>query len=464
MDYKSFIATKARLVKPCGFAWKSDTDTIFPYQKDLVTWALRRGKAAIFADTGLGKTRMMLHWAHAVHEKTSKPVLILAPLAVAAQTVAEGARIGIQVTHAREPEQVQPGINITNYDRLHKFEAHRFGAIVLDESSILKSFTGSTRNAIIEAFAATPYKLACTATPAPNDFTELGNHAEFLGVMSRTEMLSTWFVHDGGSTQDWRLKGHATQEFWRWVSSWGAMVRMPSDLGYDDASHILPPLTVHEHVLPASSDDAFARGFLFAQPAATLHDQRTARRASIQARVAKVAELVAAEPNEPWVIWCELNDEGDAITAAIDGAVQVAGADSNEIKEARLTAFANGSVRVITSKQSICGWGLNWQHCARVAFLGIGHSFEGYYQAIRRNWRFGQKREVIAHIVTSEAEGAVLANLRRKEAEWRLASEEMGAHTRAFVRADVQGLSRQTDEYKATKKTQVPNWLKEGAA
>jgi hypothetical protein len=465
-DYKVFLSRKLVRAEPVGFEPSSDVfglEALFPFQRALVQWCCRRGRAALFADTGLGKTRMQLAWAEQVVHETGGSVLILAPLAVAAQTVREGAAMGITVAHLRTAEDVaslEEPIAVINYDRLHLIDSMCFAGVVLDESSCLKDYTSATRNALIEAFARTPYKLACTATPAPNDHIELGNHAEFLGIMSRTEMLSQWFVHDGGSTQDWRIKGHAVESFWRWVASWAALVRRPSDLGYDDGAYALPPLEVHEHVVAADLATAHAAGKLFVEPAQTLDEQRKARRASLADRVARAAELIMAEPGEPWVVWCELNDEADALEEAIGDAVQIAGSHKIEVKEHCLNEFATGRLRVLISKPSICGWGLNWQHCARVAFVGIGHSFEAYYQAVRRCWRFGQTRPVIVHIVTSEAEGAVVANLRRKQSDAQRMADEMRVHVAAHVRAAVGGTARETTPYEPRKALALPSWLR----
>lgn len=455
--YQKFVSRKLASVMPTGLIDVPALDALdlMPHQRDLVTWALRRGRCAIFADTGLGKTRMQLAWAHEVHKATGHAVLILAPLAVAAQTVAEGEAIGIAVTHCREPEDVRPGLNITNYDRLHKFDAEAFGAVVLDESSCIKHHDTKTLAQLLEAFAGTPFKLCATATPAPNDWTELGTHAEFLGICSRQEMLAEYFVHDGGETQVWRIKGHAREQFWRWVSSWGAMVRKPSDLGHDDAAYNLPPLSVTEHMVETEASTA---GMLFALEAQTLSERREARKASMADRVAECAAMVNADV-EPWVVWCDLNAESDALVKAIDGAVAISGSDDPDVKERRLADFAAGRIRVLVSKPSICGWGLNWQHCARMAFVGVTDSFEAYYQAVRRCWRFGQRREVAVHIFASQLEGAIVANLKRKEAAAQSMAEQLSAETRDAVREQVAGTSRKTNTYAPRQRIAAPTWL-----
>lgn len=455
--YSEFVARKLSSVMPTGLGVIPellDVD-LMPHQRDLVQWALRRGRCAIFADTGLGKTRMQLVWADEVHKATGHDVLILAPLAVAAQTVSEGAMIGVNVTHCREADDVRPGINITNYDRVHKFDADVFGAVVLDESSCIKHQDTRTFAQLLDLFDETPFKLCATATPAPNDWTELGTHAEFLGICSRQEMLAEYFVHDGGETQVWRLKGHARGQFWKWVSAWGAMVRTPSDLGYDDTAYNLPALRVSEHLVHT---DASTAGMLFALEAQTLSERRDARRASMVDRVAECAAIVNADA-QPWVVWCDLNAESTALVNAIDGSVEITGSDDSDVKERRLVDFAAGRIRVIVSKPSICGWGLNWQHCARMAFVGVTDSFEAYYQAVRRCWRFGQSREVDVHIFASQLEGAVVANLKRKEAAAKLMGEQLSLETRGAVREEVAGSERKTNPYNAMTHIAAPSWL-----
>jgi len=414
IDYESFLATKRRLCQPQGFDAATLSAHLFPFQEAVTRWAIHRGSAAIFAGTGMGKTAMQLEWAHRVSAHAGGPVLILAPLAVSAQTVREGAKFGIDVTLCREDADVRPGINITNYERFERFSVPQFAGVVLDESSILKSHDGKTRTALIEAWQRTRFRLACTATPAPNDVMELANHAEFLGVSSRTEMLATYFVHDGGETQKWRLKGHAEEPFWEWLASWAVMFRSPSDLGYSDEDYVLPELRMHQHIVEPGEA---AEGMLFAVEAQTLLERQRARKASTERRAAAAADLVNAEPDEPWIIWTDLNAEADTVQRMIPGAIQVAGSDHPDVKEQRLGAFSTGAERVLVSKPSIAGYGMNWQHCARVVFVGLSDSWEAYFQAIRRCWRFGQTRPVECHVVISAAEGAVLANIQRKEKE-----------------------------------------------
>lgn len=462
MTYSRFVAHKLSKVPPTGLeSWGALPASLFDHQRVLVEWALRRGRCALFADTGLGKTRMQLAWADQVHRQAGADVLILAPLAVAAQTVGEGAGIGIAVTHCRELADVRPGINITNYDRLHKFDPARFGGVVLDESSCIKHHTSKTLQTLLDAFKGTPFKLCATATPAPNDWTELGTHAEFLGICSQVEMLAEFFVHDGGETQTWRLKKHARHIFWRWVSGWAALVRKPSDLGYDDAGYDLPPLSVSEHLVETAAEPT--TGMLFALEANTLSERRDARRASLAGRVSACAAKVNAD-RQPWIVWCDLNAEADALKAAIPDAVEIRGPDDADVKEQRLADFAAGEIRVLITKPSIAGFGLNWQHCARMAFVGVTDSWEAYYQAVRRCWRFGQLRPVDVHIFASQLEGAIVANLKRKEADALAMSDALSAETLDAVRAAVIGQARQTNDYNAATPMAIPHWLVSEAA
>lgn len=458
VSYAQFVASKLGINQSTGIASGFSVPvSLFPHQSALTAWSLRRGRSAIFADTGLGKSRMQIAWADAVHRYTKRPVLILAPLAVASQTVMEGAALAVEIQLCRDAADVGPGINITNYDRLHKFDPSMFGGVVLDESSCIKHHDAKTFRILIDAFRDTQFKLCATATPAPNDWTELGTHAEFLGVCTRQEMLAEFFTHDGGDTSVWRLKGHARQIFWRWVCQWGALVRKPSDLGFDDSAYDLPPLHLHEHTVETEMP---LNGMLFAAEAQTLSERRDARRMSVDDRVRDCAAIVNEDSGEPWVVWCDLNAEGDALTKAINGAVQIAGADSVEVKEHRLADFAAGKFRVLVSKPSICGFGLNWQHSARMAFVGVTDSFEAYYQAVRRCWRFGQTRDVHVHVFASSAEGAVVANLKRKERDAQLMAQSLSAETHDAVMQSVTGTVRSTNTHNATNPVAVPSFLK----
>ncbi|BDU72357.1 DEAD/DEAH box helicase [Mesoterricola silvestris] len=450
-DYASFLDSKAIRAIPTGLPSPAEPPAmLFPFQRDIVKWALRRGRAAIFADCGLGKTPMQLAWADQIPGR----VLILAPLAVAQQTCREGQKFGIGVTYSRVP--CDDRIVITNYEMLEHFNPSDFAGIVLDESSILKSYDGKFRNQIIDSFRDTPFKLACTATPAPNDHMELGNHAEFLGVLTRTEMLSTFFVHDGGDTSQWRLKGHAQKDFWQWVCSWAVMIRKPSDLGYEDGAFTLPPLEMHQHIVEAMSTP---EGALFALEATTLQERQQARKGTTKERCEAVAALVAEKPHEPWLVWCNLNDESATVTSMIPGAVEVTGSDSNEKKELAMLGFVTGDVQILTSKPSICGYGMNFQRCANVAFLGLSDSYEQFYQAVRRSYRFGQTQTVHCHIVTSDIEGAVVANIQRKEADAARMAAEMVDHMRDMNEADIRGSVRTSDSYEPRVDMELPFWM-----
>lgn len=427
---------------------------LFPHQRDLTRWALRRCRAAVFADTGLGKTAIEIEWS--AHVSTKGRVLILAPLAVAEQISREAERWGVAIPYRRE--DAGDPITVTNYEMLHHFDASLFAGVVLDEASILKSYDGATKRALCDAFVSTPYKLVASATPAPNDFTELGNQSEFLGIKSRVEMLAEYFVHDGGSTQDWRLKGHAEDAFWRWVCTWGAMVKRPSDLGHDDGGFALPPLEIVEHTVPVDHTTAHAAGMLFASEAQTLNEQRTVRRATMSARVELAAKL--AEGDEPALVWCELNDESAALTKAIPGAVEVTGSDEPEVKAERLLAFAGGKSRVLVSKSSIAGFGLNLQVCNRMIFVGASHSYEQTYQAIRRCWRFGQTRPVTVHVILAETDGAIIANFKRKQADAEQLSREMVARMGETMRAEIHGAVREWNEYQPKQTMTAPTWAR----
>jgi superfamily II DNA or RNA helicase len=455
--YDDVIARKSASPLASGLT-DADIDLaphLFGHQTDLVRWALRRGRAALFADTGLGKGPMAIEWARNVAKRGR--VLVLAPLAVGPQLSREAARFAVHAPYLRADDPDLP-IVVTNYEMLHAFDPEAFTGVVLDESSILKAFNGKTRTRLIDAFRETPFKLACTATPAPNDFTELGNHAEFLGIKSRTEMLAEYFVHDGGSTQDWHLKGHAVIPFWRWVATWGAVIRMPSDLGYEDGAFKLPPLTMREHIV-TSPHDHRATGNLFADDARTLAEQRAARRATIDARAEKVAELVHAH-NGCDVVWCELNDEQDACAEALgDNAVSIAGKTPDDEKIALHEAWLKGEVKTLVTKGSLFGFGLNWQHCNHQVFAGPSNSYERTYQSVRRCWRFGQTREVLIDVVRSDQDGAIVENFRAKEADAARMAREMAVHVREVVRAEVQGLRREFNPYQPAAPMAIPSWL-----
>jgi len=440
MNYREFLASKRIVVSPSGFDCEDISHKLFDFQRDIVRWSLKKGKAAVFCGTGLGKTPMQLSWAKCVSNHTGGDVLILAPLAVAQQTAREGEKFNVSVTVCRSQADVKPGVNITNYEMLHAFDASHFQGIVLDESSILKAFEGRTRNEIIGAFRNTPYKLACTATPAPNDHMELGNHAEFLGVMGRTEMLSMFFVHDGGETSKWRLKGHARQSFWEWVASWAVMMSMPSDLGYENGKFELPPLNIHQiTVKPANS--------AFTEEAKTLQDRRQARRESIEDRIRACIGITRDEMDK-WLIWCNLNAEQDALAKAFgDKCVSVQGSTPHDKRLEMEKAWREGDVPVLVSKPEIFGFGLNWQHCNKMAFVGLSDSFEQYFQAVRRCWRFGQDKPVDVYVITAEAEGAVVKNIERKEADFKEMLSGMISATQEITKQNIRQLVRDEAVY-----------------
>jgi DNA modification methylase/superfamily II DNA or RNA helicase len=444
--YQEFIASKVPRVLDAGFEI-SDGDInemLFSFQRALVKWALRRGRAAIFADTGLGKTPMQLEWARHVAMRSGGRVLVLAPLCVSQQTVGEAAKFGISAAYCRKQDDITTDIVVTNYEMLDSFDADSFAGIVLDESSIIKHTDGKTRKKITEAFADTQYRLSCTATPAPNDYMELGNQAEFLGVMSGVEMLAMYFIHDGGDTSKWRLKGHGEGRFWEWLSTWAMVVKRPSDIGFSDEGYDLPPLLFHEHVVESPTPD----GMLFPDVASRLLDRNRARKESVDSRVAKCAEIVNGHDRQS-IVWCHLNDESAKLTAAIDGAVEVKGADSIDEKESRISAFINGDVRVLISKPKIAGFGLNLQHVHDMAFVGLSDSWEQFYQAVRRCWRFGQTNEVDVHIISAQSEGAVVSNIKRKEAAAQAMSQSMVQHMEKSMKSEIGTLTEQTrSEYR----------------
>ena len=444
MDYESFVASKRRAEVATGHKPGQLNEHLFDFQAAIVEWAVRRGRAAIFADTGLGKTLMQLSWADEVASQTGGIVLVLAPLAVSEQTIEQGRAFGIEVFRVVQGgTPTGPGVWITNYERMDSIDFTELHGLVLDESSILKAHDGKTRQRIIEAAQGVPYRLSCTATPSPNDFEELGNQCEFLGVMTRTEMLATYFVNDTGDTGTWRLKGWGASKFWEWMGTWAVVLRNPQDLGFNGARYELPPLNYHEHVVETEQ----LTGELFARPAMGLAERRKAQRDSVEARCRALADVVNAEPGEPWLIWCHLNDEAELITQLIPGAVNVQGSDSPESKSKNLLGFAHGEIRVLVSKPKIAGFGMNWQHCARMAFVGLDDSFEKFYQAVRRCYRFGQKREVQVHLFTAENEGQILANLKRKEVQHHEISANMIEHMKEIMNHELTGQTNVVEAY-----------------
>lgn len=417
LQYGDFLSTKTQLGTADGFEPIYMPGALFDFQRHIVEWAMRIGRAGIFADCGLGKTPMQLVWAENIVRKHNGRVLILTPLAVSAQTVREGEKFGIECRRSADGKPVGH-ITVTNYEKLHLFDANDFDGMVCDESSILKSFDGVRRSEITEFMRKLRYRLLCTATAAPNDYFELGTSSEALGYLGHMDMLNRFFKNDlnnsatgraYGNVMKWRFKGHAEQPFWRWVCSWGRAVRKPSDLGFDDQAFVLPPLIEREHVVSTSK---LAEGMLFALPAVGLREQRDEARRTIEERCEKVLSLVG-DTGQPALVWCHLNPEGDLLERIIPGAVQVSGDDSDEAKEEKFLGFASGEIRVLITKPKIGAWGLNFQHCAHLTFFP-SHSFEQYYQGVRRCWRFGQTRPVTVDIVTTEGGQGVMRNLQRK--------------------------------------------------
>lgn len=460
--YLDFLAKKAITDPSTGLTDLPELpDCLFPHQRDIVKWALRRGRAALFAGTGLGKSLMELAWAQAIHQATGKDILHLAPLAVSNQMAREAEKFGIAARVVAKQSDCEPGTNITNYQKLDHFDLSRFGGVILDESSILKSTDGKYRTALIEACQSIPFRLAATATPAPNDFMELGNHAEFLGVMSYTDMLATFFVHDGGSTQNWRLKGHAENEFWKWMASWAVMLRKPSDLGYPNEGYDLPPLNYHQHIVDVEYAPSMETGMLFPVQAATLSERIAARRDSIDERVAKA---IAVTPlDRPFVWWCNLNSEAEMLASKIPGAVNLHGGLKDTDKERILIDFSEGRITHLITKPSLAGFGMNWQHCADTGFVGLNDSFEQFYQAIRRFWRFGQTKPVNCHVIAAETEGATVANIKRKEADADRMAASMVLHMADLSSAAVRGSVRDKPNYDPQQPVQLPKFLEEYA-
>lgn len=462
MNYEEFLAKKRITDQPTGIPDKVKlSKQLFPFQRDCVAWGLRRGRAAFFQDCGLGKSFQQLEWAKHVEAFTKKPVLILAPLAVAEQTKKEGEHFGIKCQVVEDQAQIgKRGVYITNYEKIHKFDCSVFSGVVLDESSILKSYDGHTRTLIIESFRHTPFKLAASATPSPNDHMELGNHAEFLGVMNRSEMLSTFFCHDGGETSKWRLKGHAVDDFWAWVCSWAVNIRKPSDLGYANDGFDLPPINYEEHVVET---DVKHVGMLFPMPASSLDERRTARRGSIDDRCEKVAEIARATKGKV-VIWCGLNNEQDTVAKLLgDMCVSIQGSTKPEDRITLEREWREGEKQSLISKADLFGWGMNWQHCGTVIYCGLSDSYESFYQTVRRCWRFGQKHPVKVHIVVSNLEGAVVANIKRKQADADVMAEEMVQHMSKISSLEIKGVSRNQLKYKPEKQMEIPQWLKSAA-
>lgn len=453
-DYRAFIASRAVDAKRAGFDPHPITEAVKTHQEAVVQFALDRGKSAAFLDTGLGKSLIELEFARQCAEETRKPSLILTPLAVAGQMVREGQKFGLDARQIREQSQVGAGVMVANYERLQKLDPEAFGAVVLDESSILKSYASRTRSTIIDAFDATPYKLAATATPSPNDHTELGNHAEFLDVMRQQEMLSKWFINDTSTaSQEWRLKGHAKGDFWSWVASWARCATLPSDLGGDDTGYVLPDIDRRVHTVEADRMQDVAQGMLFRIPDMNATSFHKEKRLTLQQRCELAAEL--ADHGDPVTVWCETNEESALLAKLIPDAVEVHGSQSADEKEARLLGFANGDYRVIITKPKLAGFGVNWQHCAHAIFASISFSYEQHYQAVRRSYRFGQSGVVRNDVIVSDTEASILAIINEKSAKH---DEMKRAMANAMREAQTEGARRVA--YDRPLDLAFPAWVK----
>lgn len=457
MNYQEFIDQKQLLFKPVGFEPPDKLNkNLFKFQDLIVRWAIRKGRACLFEGCGLGKTLQQLEWARLVHEHENGPVLILAPLAVAIQTQQEGHKFGIPVKICQNQDDVINGINITNYEKLHKFKGSEFPGIVCDESGILKSFTGYYRNEIIESFQQTPYRLSCTATPAPNDYIELGNHAEFLGIMTYTEMLSMFFINDTKDTGTWRLKKHASElAFWKWLCSWAIMINNPSDLGFIQDGFDLPLLNYQEHVIPSTRK---SKGFLVDE-AATMQERRQVRKETIKVRCAKCLELVKKRPGQ-WVIWCDLNTEQAELEKLFnDRCSSIHGSLTDEHKIERFQKWLSGNSDILISKPQMFGYGLNLQQSCNTAFVGLSDSWEQLYQAIRRLWRFGQVNPVNAHIIIEEREGSVLKNIKRKDRQAEHMQKSMIGHVKEILKKEITETEIGKSPYEPDQKMKLPKWI-----
>ena len=453
-EYQDFLRRKLNEGADHGFAPTFMPDKLFDFQKELVEWATVKGRAAIFADCGLGKTAMQLAWAENVHRHTNKPTLILTPLAVSAQTQAEAAKFGMTAARSSDGKPAA-GITIANYERLHHFDPTDYAGVVLDESSILKSFDGARRQEITDFMRKTPYRLLATATAAPNDYFELGTSSEALGYLGHMDMLNKFFKNDQnnsatrrmyGEAPKWRLKGHAEEPFWRWVTSWARALRKPSDLGYANDGFDLPPLIEREHMVESES---LPDGALLPVPAVTLAEQRAERRRTITERADKVAALVN-DTGESALVWCHLNDEAAALLERIPDAIEVSGSHTDEQKEERFLAFANGEARVLITKPKIGAWGLNFQRNAHITYYP-SHSFEQYYQAVRRSWRFGQTRPVTVDLILTEGEIRVMQNLQRKA--------EQASDMFDRLVSEMNNSLAVTSNHDYPHRTELPTWL-----
>lgn len=463
MLYSDFLKTKLKTIPDSGFLIELPTlnKMLFEWQKIIVRWAILKGKCALFLDTGLGKTFCQLEWARQVYQYTNENIIIFAPLAVSHQTQREGKKYGIKSHISRGMGDIKKGINIANYEIMDNFDLSKFGGIVLDESSIIKHFGTKTASELIKRCKTVKYKLCCTATPAPNDYIELGMHSEFLGVMKRSEMLATFFINDANDTGKWRLKGHAKAKFWEWVASWACVIKTPSDLGFFDEGYILPELKIIQHVVKIKSTKIKRDGreILFEyEHAKTLNERREAKRNSLSERVEKAAEI-ANESNEQVLLWCDLNVESAALKKNVNDCIEVKGSDNTEHKTKTIIDFQDGKIKGIISKSTIYGFGINLQNCHRIIFVSLNDSFERFYQTIRRCWRFGQKKIVEVHIITSEQEGAVKENIERKQRDAERMTAEIVKYTRKVLMKELHNKKIIESNYIALENMRIPKWI-----
>jgi len=465
MGYKEFIDRKRQSIKPMGFEVDPSTlnPNLFDWQRRTVHWALRRGRAALFEECGLGKTLQQLVFAEQVVKKTNRPVIVHCPVGVRFQTLREAEKFGIDcdVTIADKQSDVVTGINLVNYEKMHHFHTSAFSGVVLDESSILKNYVGKIKRQLVEGYSQTPYRLACTATPSPNDHIELGTHAEFLGICQREDMLSKYFVHDGGDTSKWRLRGHAREHFWEWVATWAVCISKPSDIGGEDDGYDLPSLDVRRHFVTVDETDA-VDGYLFnvsGLSATTVHQEK---RLTCSARCERVAELVN-DRDDFTVIWCDTNYEADELKQVVGDCIEVRGSHSESQKEEFLQSFSDGGVKRLITKPSVAGFGMNWQHCSHQIFAGLSYSFESYYQAVRRCWRFGQTRPVEVDIVLADSESALQSAVASKESDHRLMQTEMAHAMRSATMREI-GIDSGKIVYSAGIDAELPAFIGESHA
>ena len=456
MTYDEFLKTKEFRPIHAGFEPDDLNPNLFDYQEAIVRWALRKGRCALFEDTGMGKTIQQLSWADEVCKHTKGKVLILAPLAVSKQTAKEAAKFGIECHLVESEEDVSDGINITNYEKIHKFDTDQFVGIVLDESSILKSYSGKTTKDLQERFSRTPYRLCCTATPSPNDFTEIGTTSEFLGIMPRTEMLSTFFINDmmGKERIGWRLKKHAEKDFFRWMATWSMMIDNPYNLGFDGSKFNLPRLHIETHIIQSDPEE----GSLLPGIAETLTERRQARKKSAPQRVQMTKDIALSK--RQCLVWCDYNYESDMLHKAIPGSAEIKGSDNPGYKENAMIEFASGGIKYLVSKPSICGFGMNWQNCHSMVFSGLSDSFEQFYQAVRRCWRFGQENEVDVHVILSESEISVLQNIQRKQSEHDRMKKEMIEIMSDISKAELYNQESQHTEYHPDQIMKIPEFMR----